>query len=226
MSNNIAKNASGKQAADWIESGMIVGLGTGTTAAYFIENLIQRVQKGLKIQAVASSHASAELARKGGIEVLQLNDAPRVDITVDGADEVDSMKRMIKGGGGAHLREKILAAASQEMVVIIDETKLVAALGRHKLPVEIVFYGAPSTRKKIEDLGYHGNWRMDDSESLYVTENGNLLFDIEFPFPLKHPEQEDAKIKQIPGVIDTGFFFGYAGRVIIGKKDGSVKILA
>src|SRR5579863_8814486 len=125
MSNKEAKQAAGREAAKWIEPGMIVGLGTGSTATYFIESLIERVKKGLKIQAVASSHESAKLARSGGIEMLHLNDAPRVDVTVDGADEIDSQKRMIKGGGGAHVREKILAAASREMVVIVDESKLV-----------------------------------------------------------------------------------------------------
>ena len=226
MSNKEAKRAAGKEAAEWIESGMIVGLGTGTTAEYFIESLVARVQQGLQIQAVASSHESAELARNGGIEMIDLNDAPRVDITVDGADEIDSQKRMIKGGGGAHVREKILAAASREMVVIVDDSKLVPTVGVHKLPVEILFFGAPATRKKIENCGYRGQWRMEDPESFYITENGNLLFDIEFPHPPKFPEQDHGTLRSIPGVIDTGFFFGYAGRVIVGYPDGTVKILA
>jgi ribose 5-phosphate isomerase A len=204
---------------------MIVGLGTGTTAACFIESLSARVQKGLKIQAVASSNSSAELAKKGGIEVLDLNDTSRVDITVDGADEIDGKKRMIKGGGGAHVREKILAAASDEMVVIVDASKLVSSVGVGKLPVEILFFGAPSTRKKLENAGYQGQWRMDDLGSLYITENGNLLFDIEFETPPKAPEKDHELMRSIPGVVDTGFFFGYAKRVIVGYPDGTVKIL-
>ncbi|HEV7736292.1 MAG TPA: ribose-5-phosphate isomerase RpiA [Chlamydiales bacterium] len=226
MSNKEAKRAAGREAAKWIEPGMIVGLGTGSTATYFIESLIERVKKGLKIQAVASSHESAELARDGGIELLNLNDAPRVDVTVDGADEIDSQKRMIKGGGGAHVREKILAAASREMVVIVDESKLVSSVGVHKLPVEILFFGAPATRKKIENAGYKGQWRTDNQESFTITENGNLLFDIEFPRPPQYPEQVHATLRNIPGVLDTGFFFGYAGRVIVGYSDGTIKILA
>src|SRR5258708_7904802 len=115
-----AKKAAGHKAAEFIEKGMIVGLGTGTTAFYFIESLIKRCKEGLKIQAVSSSRASAEIAKKGGIEILDINSIPRVDITVDGADEIDPKKRMIKGGGGAHVREKILASSSNEMVVIVD----------------------------------------------------------------------------------------------------------
>lgn len=132
---------------------------------------------------------------------------------------------MIKGGGGAHVREKILAAASQEMVVIVDQTKVVPSVGVHKLPVEVLQFGAPSTRKKLEDAQYRGAWRMKDADSLYVTENGNFLFDIEFDSPPLSPEKENERIQQIPGVIDTGFFFGIAGRVIIGYLDGSIKVL-
>jgi ribose 5-phosphate isomerase A len=225
MSNKEAKRAAGKKAAEWVKPGMIIGLGTGTTAAYFIESLAERVQKGLKIQGIASSYASAELAKKGGIEIIELNDTYRVDVTVDGADEIDLKKRMIKGGGGAHVREKILAAASDEMVIIVDESKLVSSVGVGKLPVEILFYGAPSTRKKLENAGYQGQWRMDELGSLYITENGNLLFDIEFHSPPKHPEKDHELMRSIPGVVDTGFFFGYAKRVIIGYLDGTVKIL-
>jgi ribose 5-phosphate isomerase A len=225
MSLNDAKRAAGKKAAEWIQDGMIVGLGTGSTAAFFIESLIERCKKGLKLTAVASSHASADLARRGGIEVISLNDVPRVDLTIDGADEIDSKKRMIKGGGGAHVREKILAAASQEMVVVVDETKWVPSVGKHKLPVEVLVFGAPCTRKKLEDMNYRGQWRLKDAESLYVTENGNFLFDIEFASPPPHPENDQELIKRIPGVVDTGFFFGYAGRVVIGYLDGSTKVL-
>jgi len=226
MSNECAKQAAGKKAAEQIESGMIVGLGTGSTATYFIEHLILRVKKGLKIQAVASSTASEELAKSGGIAILHLNDAPRVDITVDGADEIDSQKRMIKGGGGAHVREKILAAASNQMIIVVDESKLVPSVGVHKLPVEVLSYGAPSIRKHLEDRGYQGQWRLDEDEEFYITENGNLLFDIQWPSPPSFPEQEHDAIRKIPGVVDTGFFFGYANEVIIGFSDGTVKILA
>ncbi len=220
-----AKRAAGRKAAEWIKNGQIVGLGTGSTAACFIESLIERCNQGLKITAVSSSRASTEQALRGRLEVLDINDAPRIDIAVDGADEIDNMKRMIKGGGGAHVREKILASASDEFVVIVDETKVVSALGRSKVPVEILFYGSPPTRRKLEELGYQGRWRLNEDKSLFITENGNLLFDIFFDSPPLFPEQDHEKIIHVPGVVDTGFFFGYAGRVIIGFSDGSVKII-
>ncbi len=219
--NELGKKAAGAKAAELIEDGMIVGLGTGSTAAYFIEALINRVRRGLHIRAVASSRASAELARKGGIQVVDINEVPRIDLTVDGADEIDPAKRMIKGGGGAHTREKILAYASREFIVIVDESKCVPQLGRAKLPVEILFFGSPSTRHHLEKLGYHGQWRMQSDGTFFLTENGNLLFDIQFPHPVEHPEAEHLKIIQVPGVVDTGFFFGIASRVIVGNSQGN-----
>lgn len=225
MTQDNAKAAAARKAAEFIQNGQVVGLGTGSTAAHFIDSLIVRCRQGLRIEAVPSSRHSADRAQKGGIEILDINSAPRIDITVDGADEIDPKKRMIKGGGGAHVREKILASASDEMVVIVDETKLVPKLGHVKLPVEILFYGSPSTRQKIEDLGFEGKWRMNDSGTLFISENGNLIFDIAFENPPIEPEREHLKIIQIPGVIDTGFCFGLAGRVVVGYGDGSVKVI-
>jgi len=219
-----AKMAAGKKAAEWIQNGMIVGLGSGSTAECFIDALIERCTKGLKIEAVASSRASAERARKGGIAVMDINSVPRIDITVDGADEIDSEKRMIKGGGGAHVREKILAAASKEMVVIVDESKVVGTIGKAKLPVEVLFFGSPATRKKIEEMGYKGKWRIQKDGTLFITENGNLLFDIQFDSPPVSPEQDHFNLTQIPGVVDTGFFFKLAGRVIVGYPDGTSSV--
>ncbi len=219
-----AKQAAGRKAAEFIENGMIVGLGTGTTAVHFIEALIQKAKKGLHIQAVASSRHSADMAKKGGIPILDINAVSHVDITVDGADEIDPKKRMIKGGGGAHVREKILASSSHEMIVIVDESKLVPAIGKAKLPVEILFYGSPATRLKIEKLGHQGRWRMSPDGTLFITENGNLLFDIHFPSPPSHPEKVHQELIALPGVVDTGFFFGLAGRVIVGYSDGQTKI--
>lgn len=225
MSIELAKKASGDLAATLIESGMIVGLGTGSTAAYFISALIAKYKQGLRIKAVASSHRSAEAAKAGGIPVFDINDVTHIDMTVDGADEIDSQKRMIKGGGGAHVREKILADSSSEMVVIVDESKVVQTLGKTKLPVEILPFGSTFTRKKIEALGMSGQWRCSNATSLnqelFVTENGNFIFDISFKSPLQYPEKVNEQIMQIPGVVATGFFFKMAGRVIVGKSDGS-----
>ncbi len=220
---DIAKKAAGRLAAEWIQPGMIVGLGTGSTAAFFIEALIERK---LKIQAVASSEASAILAKEGGIEVIDINDAPHIDITVDGADEIDQQKRIIKGGGGAHTREKILAASSKELVIIIDETKLVPSIGKTKLPVEIIPYGSNTTKKRLDSLGYVTTWRKTKSGDLFVSDNKNFILDIRFPSPPDSPEKEERKIIAVPGVIDTGFFFHLAGRVIVGYPNGTASVLS
>jgi ribose 5-phosphate isomerase A len=219
-----AKVAAGRKAVEWIESGMIVGLGSGSTAECFIQSLIEACKDGLHIQAVASSRASADLAARGGIEVVDINSVPRIDITVDGADEIDPKKRMIKGGGGAHVREKILASSSGEMVVIVDETKLVPSVGRGKLPIEILFYGSPATRMKVEELGYRGRWRMNEDETLFISENGNLILDLHFDSPPPSPEALHEAILNIPGVIDSGFFFDMAGRVVVGYSDGKTQV--
>ncbi|MBS0625928.1 MAG: ribose-5-phosphate isomerase RpiA [Verrucomicrobia bacterium] len=220
-----AKKALGKKAASLVGNGMIVGLGSGSTAECFIASLIDRVQnEGLSIQTVSSSRRSAELAEKGGLTVADINDIPRIDLTVDGADEIDPLKRMIKGGGGAHLREKILASASTELVIIVDESKWVPSVGRGKLPVEVLFYGSPATRMKIEQLGYKGHWRLTSDGSIFITDNGNLIFDVEFDAPPHLPEQVNEDLIHIPGVLETGFFFNLAGRVFTGYADGRVEL--
>lgn len=218
------KQAVGYKAAELIQNDMLVGLGTGSTVYYFIEKLIERVRQGLRIKAVSSSIRSAEQAAKGGIQLVDINTLSHLDITVDGADEIDSEKRMIKGGGGALLREKILASMSHEMIVVVDESKLCHQLGKHKLPVEIVSFAHEVTLKKIEKLGYKAAFRKEKDGSLYLTDNGNPIIDITFPSPLASPEKDHDALCKIPGVVETGFFFHLAGRVIIGFEDGQVVI--
>lgn len=216
-----AKIAAGRKAVEFIKDGMIVGLGSGSTAEYFIQALME---SNLRIEAVSSSRASTELAKRGGIDVLDINSVPRIDITVDGADEIDPKKRMIKGGGGAHVREKILASASTEMIVVVDNTKLVPSIGTKKLPIEVMFYGSPATRMRIEELGYQGKWRLNSDGTLFISENGNLIYDMQFDSPPKAPEHLHEALINIPGVIDTGFFFDLAGRVIIGFPNGKTEV--
>ena len=219
-----AKAAAGRRAAEFIQDGMVVGLGTGSTAAYFIDALIRRCRDGLRIKAIASSHASADRASKGRIPILDINSVPKIDITVDGADEIDHQKRMIKGGGGAHTREKILAASSHELIIIVDQTKLVERIGHCKLPIEILSYGAPSTRHRIEQLGLQGQWRLKSDNHPFITDNGNPLFDIHFATPPHAPEQLNDQLLRIAGVVDTGFFFNLAGRVVIGHPNGAIEV--
>lgn len=216
MSQEIGKKAAAHKALEFVKNGMVIGLGTGSTATYFIENLIEKCHHGLKIEAVASSTTSEELAKKGKIPLRDINSLTMVDLTVDGADEIDTEKRLIKGGGGALVREKILAAMSREWIVIADEKKLVQRLGKHPLPVEILPFGATATKHHIEAKGYKTRWRDRKSD------NGNLLLDILFEAPLDDPEQVEKEIRSIPGVVDTGFFFGFAKKILVGKSDGSV----
>ena len=224
---SLAKAAAGKAAAQLIESGMIVGLGTGSTAAFFIENLGQRCRSGeLQIHAVASSEQSVKLAQSCGIPLIAASEITRVDLTVDGADEVDPQKRLIKGGGGALLREKILASSSREMIVILDETKLVDQLGLFPLPIEISPFAYQTTLARLAEYGYRGHLRLTSSQQPFLTDNQHYIVDIalrEYSAPLP-PEQHDQQLKRIPGVLETGFFIGIAGRLVIGYVNGEVKI--
>ena len=228
MKNKKSKDNAGKAAAELVKTGMKVGLGTGSTAAYFITHLIERCQQGLKIQAVATSQQSWDQAAAGGIPMLDINlDINKVttlDLTVDGADEIDAQKRMIKGGGGALLREKIIASISKEMIVIIDESKEVKHLGKCALPVEIIPFAHHATIAQLKKLGYKGKLRKTTKNQPFITDNNNYIYDIELHHPCSNPEDDDHKIRNVPGVVTTGFFFNLAGRVIVGFDDGHIEI--
>jgi ribose 5-phosphate isomerase A len=224
MSHTSMKRAVGYEAAEWIQDGMRVGLGTGSTVFFFIERLIERCKQGLKIHAAASSSRSFKQAQEGGIPLLNMDSLTSLDLTVDGADEIDLKKRMIKGGGGAHVREKIIANMSRELVIIVDESKVVPELGTCKLPVEVLPFAHLSTLKHIEKAGYKGVFRTRDDRSLFITDNNNLIVDIHFEQTRKAPEEDHEILIHLPGVVDTGFFFNLAGRVLIGFSDGQVII--
>lgn len=221
---DFAKDAAAKAAANLLENGMIVGLGSGSTATLFIKHLIERCKNGLKISAVATSQKSYDQALAGNIKMLDIDTLTSIDIVVDGADEIDGQKRMIKGGGGALLREKIIASMSKEMVVVIDESKRVKNLGKFPLPVEILPFAYHATLYKLSQLGFHGALRKKNGNDLYVTDNGNYIYDISFTNGCQDPEKENAKLLNVAGVLETGFFFHLAGRVITGFNDGHVEI--
>ena len=212
----------GEKAASFITPNMKIGLGSGTTSHCFIQALAKRCkQEKLPIRCAASSSASAKLAKSLGLNLADIDELGSLDITVDGADEVDSRGRLIKGAGGAHVREKIVAAMSKELLILADETKLCDKLGKAKLPVEVFPFAHKITEAHLRKLGYNGSFRTQKS-SYYVTDNGNYLFDIEFKSTLDHPEQCDSEIRKIPGVIDTGFFFHMASRILVGFFDGQI----
>ncbi len=220
----IAKQAAGRAAIDLIQEGMLVGLGSGSTSSYFIEALGERCRKGLHIKAIASSKQSRLLAEAVGIPLEDDDAISSLDLTIDGADEIDPQKNMIKGGGGALLREKLLAQGSQEMIVIIDENKLVDHLGHFPVPIEIASFVYRMTLLRIESLGYQGVLRLNPDKTIYVTDNGNYIVDIQFENPILDPQAEHNQLRLISGVLETGLFFGVAGRVIVGYNDGYVRI--
>jgi len=216
------KKALGQKACELIKDHMVVGLGSGSTANCFINSLIE---KKLDIVAVSSSDQSLQLAKKGGIKTLPLNEVAKIDITVDGADEIDPKNRMIKGGGGCHLQEKILASSSSEVVILADHTKLSDKLGREKLPVEVVYYGAVFTEKTLRKKGYKGEFRKSEDGTLFFTDNANLIYDIEFSSGIDDPENTHLDLLQVPGVIETGFFFNIASKILIGLSDNQIESL-
>lgn len=219
-----AKKAAGIAAAQLVENGMRVGLGTGSTAFFFIEALIQRFQQGLSLKGViATSQSSHELAVKGKLPLFKPEEFTELDLVIDGADEIDHQKRMIKGGGGALLREKIAASCAKEMIVVIDESKVVERL-KGPLPIEVSPFGCLATLKALNTLGLKGDFRHDSAGNFYVTDNQHYLIDLVFDKLLENPEEMDKKIKEIPGVLETGFFFHLAGRVVIGYQEGRAEI--
>ena len=222
LSQDQIKARLGEKAASFIVSGMKVGLGSGSTSHCFIKSLAKRCnEENIQITGAASSQVSAELAKSLGLQIIDVDKIGFLDITVDGADEVDPQNRLIKGAGGAHVREKIVATMSKELLIIVDETKLVDQLGKAKLPIEILPFGHEVTKAHIEKAGYKGLFRKKGN-SLYLTDNGNYILDIEFKAPLENPTICEKDILKIPGVIDTGFFFHLASRVLVGFTDGQI----
>ncbi|MEC7839314.1 MAG: ribose-5-phosphate isomerase RpiA [Chlamydiota bacterium] len=219
-----AKQAVGKKAAEMVEDGMLVGLGTGTTSACFIDSLIERCRQGLNIQAVATSQRSEKQALHGGINIIDVNSTTYLDICFDGADEIDPDKQMIKGGGGALLREKIVASMSKKMIVMVDESKCVTKLGKFPLPIEIIPFGFPSTIEQIQALGFKGQIRTTGRDYKYITDSGHYIYDIVLPSNEVTLQEVHRSLINIPGVIETGLFLGFADSVIIGKADGSIEI--
>ncbi len=163
-------------------------------------------------------------AKSVGIPIIDSDAISILDITVDGADEIDPHKNMIKGGGGALLKEKILAKSSHEMVIIIDETKLVDNLGVFPVPVEIAAFAYQTTLARLKDYGYKATMRLNRDKSLYITDSGHYIADIQFDSPILDPMLESNRLKDIVGILETGLFFNIAGRVIVGYEDGFAKI--
>jgi ribose 5-phosphate isomerase A len=214
-----------ERALEMVQSGTVIGLGTGRAATQFVKALGPAVKKGLRITGVPTSEATAGLARELGIPLTTLEEAGELDITFDGADEVAPDLNLIKGYGGALVREKIVAASSKRFVVLVGPGKEVAALGEHgKLPVEVVPFALPLARRKLSALGLPPILRLNPDGSTYITDNGNPILDCQVKLIADAAALEQA-ILFIPGVVGTGLFIGMAETVLVQAEDGSVKAL-
>jgi|SRR3990170_753132 len=218
------KKAAAVEALKFVKPGMNIGLGTGSTANHFIEALGAKVKEGLDVKGVATSKASKELAEKHGIALTTLDAQPYLDLTVDGADEFDSECRLIKGGGGALLFEKIVATSSRFMVVIADESKKVEKLGKFPLPVEVMRFGTKATAWKMEQALVHLKLdakmvlRVKDGKP-FVTDGGHYIIDCTIG-EIPDAQRLEALLKRIPGVVETGLFIGICGIVLMGTPKG------
>lgn len=225
-----AKFVAAKKAAEFVENGMRVGLGTGSTAAWLVKCLGERVEKeGLKIKGVPTSARTAQLAREVGIHVISLDEARWLDLTIDGADEYDGDLNLIKGGGGALLQEKIVATASDQMIVIADASKSVETLGAFPLPVEVIPFGWQTTKVLVEEtligmdvLGRQVSLRMN-GEAPYCTDEGNYILDLHLN-RIGQARQLSLVLNQIPGVVENGLFLDICDMLVVGYGDGRVDI--
>ena len=214
---NKEKKAAAEKAVEFIESGMLVGLGTGSTVKFMIESLSKKIKNGLDIKTISTSNATSKFAESLGITVLNFSDVDEIDLTIDGADEVDSNLNGIKGGGGALLYEKIVASSSKKNIWMVDSTKRVELLGRFPLPLEVVPFGANQTFNKLFSLGYNPKFRMVDGMN-YITDGNHYIIDLQLN-KIKKPEELNNKLLQIPGVIETGLFLGICDLLIVSEGD-------
>ncbi|HXU35848.1 MAG TPA: ribose-5-phosphate isomerase RpiA [Blastocatellia bacterium] len=213
-----AKRRAAEHAIGMVNDGQVIGLGTGSTAKFAIEGLGRRIREGLSIRGVPTSIGTEKLAREAGISLVELNEVPVVDITIDGADEVDPDFNMIKGGGGALTREKLVALASKKRVILVDESKLVSKLGESRsLPVEVLPFAWAVSARKLSQLGCTAGLR-EVAGLPFVTDNGNYILDCDFG-ALADPATLESRIKLLSGVIESGLFIGIADTLVIGFDD-------
>lgn len=215
------KKVAGERAAELVDDGMIVGLGTGSTAYYAIQKLGGRVREGLLIRGIPTSEQSRIQAEREGIPLIDFAETIRIDLTIDGADEIDPAFNLIKGGGGALFREKLVATASHREIIVADESKLKDRLGGFPLPVEVVPFGWQYVRLNLEALGCRARLRVSENGA-FVTDNGNHILDCAFG-AIDDPADLERRIGAICGVVESGLFVGLAHQVVIGKADGTLE---
>lgn len=223
MANDHEKEAAARASLKFIQDGQVVGLGTGSTAWHFVRLLGERVKNGLKIRGIPTSERSREQAASLGIPLATLEECQQIDVTVDGADEVDPQLRLIKGGGGALLREKIVASATKKMVVVADATKRVAMLGRFPLPVEVIKFARPLVEKKIAALGAEVRLRLQQNGQPYLTDENNHILDCHFG-QIPDADTLARQLSEMPGVVEHGLFIGMASVALIANGSEIVEL--
>lgn len=216
------KRAAGEKAAEFIKDGMIVGLGTGSTVYYTINKLGEMIANGLRIKATSTSSSTTELAEKLGIPLVSLNEIDHVDITIDGADEVDDALNGIKGGGGALLYEKIVAVSSDKVIWIVDSSKMVKKLGRFPLPVEVIPFAYNQVLNKFKNMDFSPKVRMKNN-SFFITDGGHYIIDL-YLNEIENPYELQNNLNSMPGVVEHGLFLNIADTIIVGKEN-SVEII-
>lgn len=213
------KKIAGEKAAEYVKDGMTLGLGTGSTAFHAVNAVGELVKKGMKLQAVPTSKATEAQARELGIPLLTIDEVDHIDLAIDGVDEIDPAFNAIKGGGGALYREKVVATLADEVIWIMDDSKLVDAIGAFHLPVEIAQYGSKQAMAKMEEYGLHPVLRVRDGKT-FVTDNGNFIADLHLGAGFDIQDVK-AKISSIVGVLEHGLFLNMCKRIIVGTDEGA-----
>jgi ribose 5-phosphate isomerase A len=223
MANDQEKEAAARASLRFVKDGQVVGLGTGSTAAYFIRLLGEEVKNGLRVRGIPTSVRSRELAMSLGIPLITLDDCQEIDVTVDGADEVDPQLRLIKGGGGALLREKIVASATRHMIVVADASKQVPRLGKFPLPVEVIRFAQALVAKRIAALGAEVQLRRDAAGNAYLTDENNHILDCRFG-EIRDPDRLAQKLSEMAGVVEHGLFIGMASVALFARGSEIVEL--
>ena len=222
LSSDEIKKSAGIYAADLVASGMTIGLGTGSTVFFLIQELGKRVQQGLQVTIVPTSSRTETLARELNIAIADLNDVDKLTLTIDGADEVDPQLQLIKGGGGALLQEKIVAAASEQLIIIVDKSKIVEQLGKFPLPVEVIQFGYKQVQRKILSMGCNKVELRQKENKPFTTDHKHYILDCYFE-KINDPAGLNAALHNIPGVVETGLFVNMATKIIVGYEDGRIE---
>ena len=217
------KKMAGDKAAEYVKDGMVVGLGTGSTAYHMVNAIGERVKNGLKIQAIPTSKATEAQARELGIPLLTIDEVDHVDLDIDGVDEIDPQFNAIKGGGGALYREKVVATLAKEVIWIMDESKLVDHIGAFHLPVEIAQYGSKQAMARMEECGWKPVLRVRDGKT-FVTDNGNYIADLHLGAGFDIEDVRE-KLGTIVGVLEHGLFLNMCKRMIVGPSSEGVRVL-